>query len=352
MTNPSTTTTARPLGFGFGRPPQAAAAAPAATLPAAATPNGQGAPMVSESAAPTRAPAAPSTSVEISTGDQQAGQVPAVHEPTGEIELVAVLGNEGSRGDAIFAGVFGSMQGAQFRVDPLLKPIYLLSLIDGAVPGVKSEGMAAIGALPAVTVVPVPVELAAGFKATLAHLSATRWAELYDELLGGNMSAVTRFALENDARLSNEVVTRIMAENGTPFTVQVSTPVRQVFTGFEEDDGADEEDVSTETAATPTVTTTTSGAPATLDSEGYRALHLVSSDRDTGDVVTYNQVNMFAVFSPDEASAGRILALIPQGLKRASAQSVNSVTLNGVPFVLPAPAEAEPEEQSQPVDRP
>lgn len=365
MTTPSNASTARPLGFGFARPPQAAPAA-ASSAAVASTPRAD-ASRTSEaealvSAAAAASPSSPlmtelttaATSTELATPAAVEGTEGIETEPTGEIELVAILRNDGSRGSAIFAGVFGQMDGLQFRVDPMLKQIYLLSLLDGAVPGGSSETVGVLAALPEVTVVPVPVELAAGFKGTLAHLSATRWAELYDQQLR-SAPAITRFALENDARLSNEVVARIMSQSGTPFTVQISTPARQVFeeadmeSAYLEDDIASQSSLAVEQA---TVTTTAGGAPFNLDSEGYRALHMAAADRNAGDVVTYNQVNMFAVIAPDATAAERILALIPQDLKRAAAQQVTNVTLNGEPYVLPAPVEAETEEQVQSIDRP
>lgn len=360
MTTTSNTSAGRPLGFGFGRAAQAAVAQkPSPSTPTPSSAGATLAPEIALAAAPSAgAIASAEASAASSTQESGPGAAEGVTgESTGGIELVAVLRNDGSRGSAIFAGVFGAMDGPQFRIDPMLKQIYLLSLLDGAVPGGNAETLGGLGALPDVTVVPVPAELAAGFKATLTHASATRWAELYDQQLR-SAPAITRFALENDARLTNEVVARIMSQNGTPFTVQIETPTRLVFEAARDeydDDSFGEETIVGRPIAMDvpaTVATTAGGALASVDSEGYRALHTVAADRNVGDVVTYNQVSMFAVIAPDAGSAERIHALLPQDLKRAAAQLVTGVSLNGEPFALPAPAEAEAEEQPQSDYRP
>lgn len=361
MTNPAVQPAVpRPLGFGFGfargTPPAAAAAAP---TPAAAPASTDAAQHQEPSAMAGQAQMhTPTTAAAVASAET--GQITPVagdmaEEPAAAVELerIAVMLGNGGREGLIFGGVFGHLEEGKFRTDAALKSIYLLQLVDGAEPGagvdqVQRDLMAAMGGLPETTVVAVPGELAASFKATLAALSGQRWDQMYASAAGAS-NPMVKFALSNEQRIAQDAVARIVAAGGEAFTVQVSTPKRLRYTdvaNIPQDDELDEYLPASglhfvmESTAAP-ATTTVSPGPLGEAPSYEQFLNVSSTGRTEGDVVSFNLVESFSVIAADASAAERVHHLVPPSLRAQSAWTVSDMQINGVAFSMPPPIDDE-----------
>lgn len=313
------TTTTPTLRFGF---------APRATAPAAAP-----------VAAP--APAAPAAPVAqaVAGAAGEAGQAPAV-----ATEDITIMLPTGGRQGQVFGGVFGRMEGDKFRTDPLLKSIYLLELIDGAVPGggrddERGEMLTQMGGMPETVTVSVPTDLAASFKATLANLSGARWQQLYDQA-GASVNSMVKFALNNEARVARETVAQIARTGGEVFTVQVAEPKELRFMMVAGDDeyndyGCELSGVLQAVAGSPVVTAVAGEvADAAM---GQETLASACGGRQQGDTLSYTHIELFTVLADTAENAVKVQALVPAGLMSRTAMSASDVMVNGQPYVLAGP---------------
>lgn len=363
MTNPAVQPAVpRPLGFGIGfargTPQAAAAAAPA---PAAANASTDAAQHQEPSATAGQADEQMHTPTPVGAVASAAtgpitpvvGDTAAAPAAAAEPERIAVMLGNGGREGLIFGGVFGHLEEGKFRTDAALKSIYLLQLVDGAEPGagvdqVQRDLMAAMGGLPETTVVAVPGELAASFKATLAALSGQRWDQMYASAAGAS-NPMVKFALSNEQRIAQDAVARIVAAGGEAFTVQVSTPKRLRYTdvaNIPQDDELDEYLPASGlhfVMESPAAPVTTSVSPGPLrDAPSYEQfLNVSSTGRTEGDVVSFNLVESFSVIAADAPAAERVHHLVPPSLRAQSTWTVSDMQINGVAFSMPPPADDE-----------
>jgi hypothetical protein len=345
------TTTTPTLRFGFATRAAAPAAAPSAPAPApapAAAPAAAAAATVAPApvAQPTATSAAPvqETAV-VAQADQvvagaagEASQALAV--PT---EDVTIMLPTGGRQGQVFGGVFGRMEGDKFRTDPLLKSIYLLELIDGAVPGggrddERGEMLQQMGGMPETVTISVPTEVAASFKATLANLSGARWQQLYEQA-GASVNSMVKFALNNEARVARETVAQIARTGGEVFTVQVAEPkeLRFMMVASDDFDDYDRElsGVPQAVAGSPVVTAVAGEvADATV---GQETLASACGGRQEGDTLSYTHIELFTVLADSAENAVKVQALVPAGLMSRTGMSASDVMVNGQPYVLSAP---------------
>ncbi|CAN7784309.1 hypothetical protein LJR175_008391 [Variovorax sp. LjRoot175] len=350
MTNPATQAagTKPPIRFSFGRsaafaptPATAPAAAPAAPASSAvaSTP-------VAAEAVLTTASEHPGTTANVAPGQPAAD---AASQADGAAaapatEQITIMLPSGGREGQVFGGVFGRMEDGKFRTDPLLKPIYLLQLVDGAEPGAgmdqqRRDLMSAIGGLPETVTISVPTALVAPLKATLAHLSGARWEQLYASV-GLAANPMAKFALANEARMARDAVAQITRVGGELFTVQIAAPKELRFM---EGGGDDEYDdygsgltgVPQPVAGQP-VTTAVAGEVA-LNAAGHETLASACNGRHEGDTVTYTHVESFTVLADSAENAERVLALVPQSLKVRTSIAASDVMVNGQPYILAAP---------------
>ncbi|CAN7366553.1 hypothetical protein [Variovorax sp. LjRoot178] len=333
-----TTTTTPTVRFGFA--PRAAAPAAAPTAAPAATP------------APVAQPTATSTvpvqeaAANAAPADALAQLIPLTQlgATTGAAtEDITIMLPTGGRQGQVFGGVFGRMEGDKFRTDPLLKSIYLLELIDGAVPGggredERGEMLAQMGGMPETVTVSVPSELAASFKATLANLSGARWQQLYEQT-GTNVNSMVKFALNNEARVARETVAQIARTGGEVFTVQVAEPkeLRFMLVAGDDYDDYDRElsGVPQAVAGSP-VATAVAGEVADA-AIGMESLSSACGGRQEGDTLSYTHIELFTVVADSAENAVKVKALVPAGLMSRTAMSASDVMVNGQPYVLSAP---------------
>ncbi|VTU45001.1 hypothetical protein [Variovorax sp. RA8] len=346
------TTTPPTLRFGFAPRAAAPAVAPASTATPAASP--AAAPVA---AAPVAQPTMTSTApVQETAAVAQAVQpVQADAGAAGDASLVPAVATEeitimlpiGGRQGQVFGGVFGRMEGDKFRTDPLLKSIYLLELIDGAVPGgaagesEHSEMLEQMGGIPETITVSVPSELAAAFKATLANLSGARWQQLYDQA-GAMANSMVKFALNNEARIARETVAQIARTGGELFTVQVAEPKELRFMMVSSDDYDDYDDYDRELSGVPQavagspVVTAAAGEAADA-AVGMEAFASACGGRQEGDTVSYNHIELFTVVADSAENAVKVQALVPESLMVRTAISASDVMVNGQPYVVAGP---------------
>jgi hypothetical protein len=327
------TTTTPTFRFGFAprtaAPVAAPAAAPAAPAPVA-QPIATSAALVQETAVIAQA---------VTGATTEASQALAV--PTEDITIMLPTGG---RQGQVFGGVFGRMEGDKFRTDPLLKSIYLLELIDGAVPGggrddERGEMLEQMGGMPETVTVSVPTDLAASFKATLANLSGARWQQLYEQA-GASVNSMVKFALNNEARVARETVAQIARTGGEVFTVQVAEPKELRFMMVDSEDDYDNyvrelEGVPQEVAGSPVVTTV-AGEVADA-AQGQETLANACGGRQEGDTLSYTHIELFTVVADSAANAMKVQALVPAGLMTRTAMSASDVMVNGQPYVLSGP---------------
>ncbi|KWT65074.1 hypothetical protein [Variovorax sp. WDL1] len=248
----------------------------------------------------------------------------------------------GGRSGQVFGGVFGRMEGDKFRTDPLLKSIYLLELIDGAVPAggrddERGEMLEQMGGMPETVTVSVPAELAASFKATLANLSGARWQQLYGQA-GANVNSMVKFALDNEARVARETVAQIARTGGEVFSVQVAEPKELRFMMV---DGDDYDDYDRELSGVPQ---TVAGSPVvtavagevTDAALGQETLASACGGPQEGDTLTYTHIELFTVLADSAENAVKVQALVPAQLMTRTAMSASDVMVNGQPFVMSA----------------
>lgn len=339
-----------PARFGFFAP-RPAAAAPA---PAAAS-----APADTTQFAATSTAVAQQTTVNAAPVQEDGAGTEIVAGATAEVPAVAteeitVMLPSGGRQGQVFGGVFGRMEDGKFRTDPLLKPIPLLQLVDGAELGTQqpedSELMQAMGGAPETITITVPAELSASLKATLAHTNGARWDQLYAQS-GAYANAITKFALQNEARNTREAVAQAVRTGGEIFTVQVAEPKELRFMMEDEGDGygSELEGVPQPVAGAP-VTTAVAGAVANA-AAGRETLHSAFSGRQEGDTVTYTHIELFTVLADSAENAQKVLALVPQSLKAHTALSASDVMVNGQPYVQAGPLLLEEEAQTADVPR-
>ncbi|OUM00748.1 hypothetical protein [Variovorax sp. JS1663] len=326
------TTTTSTLRFGFAPRAAAPTAAPAAA-PVASAPVGQ---PTTTSTAPVQEAAVVAQAAAAATGE--ASQAPVV--ATEDITIMLPIGG---RQGQVFGGVFGRMEGDKFRTDPLLKSIYLLELIDGAVPGgvrddERGEMLEQMGGIPETVTISVPSDLAASFKATLANLSGARWQQLYEQA-GASVNSMIRFALNNEARVARETVAQIARTGGEVFTVQVAEPkeLRFMMIAGDEYDDYDRElsGVPQAVAGSPVVTAVAGEvADAAL---GQETLASACGGRQEGDTLSYTHIELFTVVAESAENAVKVQALVPAQLMIRTAMSASDVMVNGQPYVLAAP---------------
>lgn len=329
MTNPATQVTGAkpPLRFALRQ-----AVAPAAhASPAAGT------------ASPTPVLAAMAQQVNaIPTAEAANEAGGAVAAPA--FEQITIMLPSGGREGQVFGGVFGRMEEGKFRTDPLLKSIYLLQLVDGAEPGeevdeARRDVMRALGGLPETVTVSVPTELAASFKATLAHLSGQRWERLYASF-GQMANPMTKFALANEARFAREAVAQVSSLGGEAFTVQIAESKELRYSMEAAGDDYDDYDsgelvltgVPQPIAARPVVSAV-AGVPE-ANSSGHETLASACSGRQEGDTVTFTQVEGFPVIANSAETAEKVLALVPASLRERTSVIASDVMVNGQPYIL------------------
>jgi hypothetical protein len=328
MTNPiQSGGIAAPVRRFFGFSPRPTTAAPAA--PAAA-------PVAAAPVQPT------TTAVEAQAGNALAVATPATQE-------VTIMLPSGGREGQVFGGVFGRMEEGKFRTDPLLKPIYLLQLLDGAEPGEgmdqqRMDVLRAMGGMPETVTITVPTELAASLKATLAHLSGARWEQLY-AMTGAHANPMTRFALANESRVVREAVAQIAQTGGEIFTVQVAEPKELRFMMVSGDDDY-YDSYERELTGVPqpiAVQPVVSALAGTVEypSSGHETLSSAFNGRQEGDTVTYTHVEAFTVLADSAENAAKVLALIPPSLKARAAMTASEVMVNGQPHTLAPQADEE-----------
>lgn len=331
------TTTTPTLRFGF---------APRATAPAAAAPAAAPAATPAPAAQPAATSTVPAQETAVAAQDAQAvvgtvgeaSQVPAV-----ATEDITIMLPTGGRQGQVFGGVFGRMEGDKFRTDPLLKSIYLLELIDGAVPGGGRDDehgdiLAQMGGVPETVTVSVPTDLAASFKATLANLSGARWQQLYEQA-GASVNSMVKFALNNEARVARETAAQIARTGGEVFTVQVAEPKELRFMMVSSDDYDDYDSelsgVPQAVAGSPVVTAVAGeAADAAVGMETFAS---ACGGRQQGDTLSYTHIEYFTVVADTAENAVKVQALVPAGLMSRTAMGASDVLVNGQPYVLSAP---------------
>ncbi|MDN8616412.1 hypothetical protein [Variovorax ginsengisoli] len=340
------TTTTSTLRFGFAPRAAAPAAAPTAAPAAAPVASAPVAAPVAQSIATSTAPVqeAPVATLAAQAVEGAAGEATQAAVPT---EDITIMLSTGGRQGQVFGGVFGRMEGDKFRTDPLLKAIYLLELIDGAVPGgvpgagrddEHGEMLEQMGGMPETVTVSVPTDLAASFKATLANLSGARWQQLYEQA-GASVNSMVKFALNNEARVAREAVAQIARTGGEVFTVQVAEPKELRFMMIAGDD-YDEYDrelsgVPQAVAGSPVVTAVAGEvADAAVGMETFAS---ACGGRQEGDTLTYTHIEHFTVLADTAENAVKVQALVPEGLMTRTAMSAGDVMVNGQPYVLSGP---------------
>lgn len=334
MTNTATTSVRQ--FFGFARRPAADASAPAPAA-AAATPT----------SAPAAAPTKPTASVAqpIATSSAPVQEAPVVAQVTvgAATEDVTIMLPTGGRQGQVFGGVFGRMEGDKFRTDPLLKSIYLLELIDGAVPGggrddERGEMLAQMGGMPETVTVSVPTDTAASFKATLANLSGARWQQLYEQA-GASVNSMVKFALNNEARVARETVAQIARTGGEVFSVRVAEPkeLRFMMVSSDDYDDYDSELSGVPQAVTESPVVTAVAGEAVDAAVGMETFASACGGRQQGDTLSYTHIEYFTVVADTAENAVKVQALVPAGLMSRTAMGASDVLVNGQPYVLSAP---------------
>ena len=338
------TTTTPTLRFGFA--PRAAAPAAAPTAAPAGVPAATPAPAAQPAATstvPVQEPAANAALTDVANQLIPLTQRAATSDQADAAsEEITIMLPTGGRQGQVFGGVFGRMEGDKFRTDPLLKSIYLLELIDGAVPGgvrddERGEMLAQMGGMPETITVSVPTDLAASFKATLANLSGARWQQLYEQA-GASVNSMVKFALNNEARVARETVAQIARTGGEVFTVQVAEPKELRFMMVASDD-FDEYDrelsgVPQAVEGSPVVTAV---AGEVGDAAGMETFASACGGRQEGDTLSYTHIEHFTVVADTAENAVKVKALVPAGLMSRTAMSASDVMVNGQPYVLSGP---------------
>lgn len=336
------TTTTPTLRFGFAPRAAAPVAAPAAAPAAAPVASAPVAQSITTSTAPVLEAAVTAQAAQAVDGAAgEASQAIAV--PT---EDITIMLSTGGRQGQVFGGVFGRMEGDKFRTDPLLKAIYLLELIDGAVPGgagggrddERGEMLEQMGGMPETVTVSVPTDLAPSFKATLANLSGARWQQLYEQA-GASVNSMVKFALNNEARVAREAVAQIARTGGEVFTVQVAEPKELRFMMVEDDDyeygGRELSGLPQAVAGSPVVTAVAGEvADAAVGMETFAS---ACGGRQEGDTLSYTHIEHFTVVADTAENAVKVQALVPAGLMSRTAMSASDVMVNGQPYVLSGP---------------
>jgi hypothetical protein len=329
MTNPATQAAAPkpPLRFGFmPRPVAASTPEPIAEAPSVASSAFPAAAVQQVSAMPT-----------VEAANEAGGAVAAP-----AFEQITVMLPSGGREGQVFGGVFGRMEEGKFRTDPLLKSIYLLQLVDGAEPGqgvdeARRDVLRALGGLPETVTISVPTELAASFKATLAHLSGQRWEKLY-AAFGGMANPMTKYALEAEARYAREAVAEVSRLGGFPYTVQIAETKELRYSMERADDDYEDYGALSLTGVPQTTTerplVSARAGHSETDEVGSETLFSACSGRQEGDTVTYLQVEGYPVIAGSQEAAEKVFALVPASLRERASVMTSDVMVNGQPYVV------------------